>query len=1105
MNTRIFRFVSPVHFYSPSPLSPLRVSLLLIHSVAGGAALPRRPDLPPRLPRAFCPTHSFSSSSKKHHEEDGRDVKVAVWWDFENCSIPAGVNVFLVAQRITSALRSNGIKGPVTITAFGDALQLSRTSQEALTSTGVCLTHVPRGGKNSSDKSFMADLVYWISQNPPPVHFFLISGDKDFANILHRLRMSNYNILLASRESTPAVLCSAATMMWSWACLVKGNNATAKHFNHPPDGLYGSWYGHHKNALDDPFSEMEQANGKGEESVELSAESKPRPIPKVFVNAIRQILHSYPEGINMSDLRNELKRINVNVDRDFFGYKKFSHILTSMPSILKFIPSTSLEGQPLVVSRHFKAADSSPMRSKTTQDFDQSVGEVSHTPKQDGKSISVAPNNDVGHTPLTPDSPANQEEIDSDNNKRSSRTHRQYGVNEGGVFQNFKRYFFRFQQLKEPSSLCAKENNAEANHDVSTSKQRKNIFESRFLQRIWVLMNHPSTNLPAGRIASISGLDSTSNKDSGEAEPTCDVIEKLKCEDKKTNWKNKFSPSKIFREVSESPETDKTTGHSDMQTFHPETKQNFFKRIAGWWSKKSEKDQEAVLEPGKEVINKCTIVNQTPPLDVFSKGYFWDALESFLLTSKGAELISKSRTRDQVVHGLQKEGPWVLKDLSKAQLLDLVNLMITEKKWINVSIFQTFPFKLTFNEQKCVTSHSYNSNGLSSLFTAKISKASTQRQPEQKTSDHKSGLMGSSFTETTSANQPQNFVEFKAWFQKAYRSKEDLQPEDLEKMFESIFSIKVVPSSYGYPDLQSLIAACLSDDNHKKTKSSPSREKILSDCRKLLIELFDEYPDGFLMSTFKPAFLQKYSYVLSCQTLGYPKLASLLEIMPGVRIESNFVLPAERFLSDSSFTNQPTQDDKVDTSNSTDPETAADDCAWEELGPVHETVACGDLTAAPIKDKELTYDEASLSDDEFSDPEEVNTPQLQDPEGKSGRCREESSLIQILDSWYGNKEGGEKSQAQGCKGVNHNEQARANQEGGQRESSKDGCETEQVGDAAVLVDCSKDKPENLNDVKPKLRFRKRFSFVSDSKDDKEKLVDSILGSLKKSGNSKLAS
>lgn len=64
--------------------------------------------------------------------------------------MPVGVNVYRVAQSITAAVRGNGIKGPVQITAFGDVLQLSRANQVALSVTGVNLTHIP-GGISSFD------------------------------------------------------------------------------------------------------------------------------------------------------------------------------------------------------------------------------------------------------------------------------------------------------------------------------------------------------------------------------------------------------------------------------------------------------------------------------------------------------------------------------------------------------------------------------------------------------------------------------------------------------------------------------------------------------------------------------------------------------------------------------------------------------------------------------------------------------------------------------------------------------------------------------------------------------------------------------------------
>lgn len=88
---------------------------------------------------------SPSHSHWRRHDEEPRNVRVSVWWDFENCNVPSGINVSKVVPAITDAVRTNGIKGPLQITAFGDVLQLSRSNQEALAFTGIHLTHIPNG------------------------------------------------------------------------------------------------------------------------------------------------------------------------------------------------------------------------------------------------------------------------------------------------------------------------------------------------------------------------------------------------------------------------------------------------------------------------------------------------------------------------------------------------------------------------------------------------------------------------------------------------------------------------------------------------------------------------------------------------------------------------------------------------------------------------------------------------------------------------------------------------------------------------------------------------------------------------------------------------
>lgn len=175
--------------------------------------------------------------------------------------------------------------------------------------------------------------MYWVSQNPPPAHLFLISTDGDFANILHRLRLSNYNILLSSSENAPVVLRSAASIMWLWKSLLKGEDLDGKHFNQPPDGPYGSWYGHYKLPLDNPVAVTAQPVARADGSSD--AEPKLRPVPKTVVKQIRDVVNLYPKGISIRDLYSELGKNNVPLDKDWYGYKEFSCFILSNSHILK--------------------------------------------------------------------------------------------------------------------------------------------------------------------------------------------------------------------------------------------------------------------------------------------------------------------------------------------------------------------------------------------------------------------------------------------------------------------------------------------------------------------------------------------------------------------------------------------------------------------------------------------------------------------------------------------------------------------------------------------------------------------------------------------------
>lgn len=81
-------------------------------------------------------------------EEDFANAKISVWWDIENCNVPKGVDPYAIAQNITSALKKVDYRGAVSIYAYGDTKVLTSRVQEALSSTGIALHHIPSGYSN---------------------------------------------------------------------------------------------------------------------------------------------------------------------------------------------------------------------------------------------------------------------------------------------------------------------------------------------------------------------------------------------------------------------------------------------------------------------------------------------------------------------------------------------------------------------------------------------------------------------------------------------------------------------------------------------------------------------------------------------------------------------------------------------------------------------------------------------------------------------------------------------------------------------------------------------------------------------------------------------
>ncbi|GJN31589.1 hypothetical protein PR202_gn00128 [Eleusine coracana subsp. coracana] len=152
-------------------------------------------------------------------------AKTSVWWDIDKCAVPRGRgDPHRIAYNIIGALAAAGYAGPVSIAAYGDAARVAPPILHALSATGICVTHVPAGSKDTSDKRMLVDMLFWAFDNPPPGNFLLISGDRDFSDLLHRLRMKRYNILLVRPSNASSqILAAAAKTVWLWETLAAGD------------------------------------------------------------------------------------------------------------------------------------------------------------------------------------------------------------------------------------------------------------------------------------------------------------------------------------------------------------------------------------------------------------------------------------------------------------------------------------------------------------------------------------------------------------------------------------------------------------------------------------------------------------------------------------------------------------------------------------------------------------------------------------------------------------------------------------------------------------------------------------------------------------------
>uniref|UniRef100_M8BKS5 Uncharacterized protein n=1 Tax=Aegilops tauschii TaxID=37682 RepID=M8BKS5_AEGTA len=836
----------------------------------------------------------------------------------------------------------------------------------------------------------MADLVYWIAQNPPPAHFFLISGDKDFANILHRLRMSNYNILLACPGKTTSVLCNAATIMWPWEALVKGENFSPKRFNHPPDGLSGSWYGHYKGALDDPFVEAESEETiatpvPSDEKLCHNPKNAVTAVPKDVVDGIREALNSYPNGVKLSILLQQLKKNNVPL-----GSQSITRDRSFKQTVYENPAASAVSSSPQdVLPEDQKVCSAADMNARPESPANHKEVDAPGTPSSLGVENTVNSDGLLKRPTTRPKSSANHKEVDAPGTPSFLGV--ENTVDSDGLLKRIWVLWNGPESANREVSPCHEGTSAEV-ADLGTPQQDCNTDQrSRLLNRIHKTSSRNRRSDVRDGSAAMT-VNSSTLSDHDHSEKHAEETEKLKRDlPILQNSKPCTGPASV--------PLCKDGGDTSKMS------KGFFSWVMRWWKfGKLDGDNSIAMKNGideaktdiieeSQSLKASTCENEQQVVNkIFTRFYFWDVLGKQLSKPIGSELVSKAKTREELVHGLQNLDCWPLKGLVEKDVNHLIHLLLSEKKWIEETPSSDFPFRLTLPQKRTRTPPN-------SSTTSTPPNSSTTCTPPN------------SSTTSTPPNS----------------SKFDLS---------SLFNVKPLEQGkYG--------------GDKGRTNRTPNREETLSDCHKLLKDLLLQYKYGFNISIFKRQFAQKHGYELDHQKLGYADIESLLQIMPGIRVEFPRVLPAE---------NGNDQGGSKGDGNQSN----GDDSIWGELGPVSATAK----TAEGV-DKETCYRPPTCSEDNFSDDENQ-------AEQEPRRGAEQSSLLKIIDSWNGSKDGS-----------------------GKKPQEIDG-----------VMDCSRSSPgylDTLRATRQQQQTQKQYSFVSsDSEEDesKDKLVDSVLGSLQKARGAK---
>ncbi|KAJ8583053.1 hypothetical protein M405DRAFT_799667, partial [Rhizopogon salebrosus TDB-379] len=125
--------------------------------------------------------------------------KVAIFWDYENCSPSVSLQAYAIVNRIQRIAHVFGCV--TTFKAYFDmSAQSSKSSvafRSGLQSSGVSVIDCPHSGrKDVVDKMILVDMLAFAIDHHSPATVILIAGDRDYAYAMSTLRLRQYSVVL---------------------------------------------------------------------------------------------------------------------------------------------------------------------------------------------------------------------------------------------------------------------------------------------------------------------------------------------------------------------------------------------------------------------------------------------------------------------------------------------------------------------------------------------------------------------------------------------------------------------------------------------------------------------------------------------------------------------------------------------------------------------------------------------------------------------------------------------------------------------------------------------------------------------------------------------